>query len=1232
MAYFSSAVDWRSRRLGRRAAAEGRGVVGWWLRLSSALQWPTSPRRRRLAESVERASILRGLSVWITGDVEIPQPVVDAHADGDLVFFVGAGASMGPPSNLPSFEGLAKAMAEKAGVPFSNEGGLDFFLGSLPEGFDTRRHVRDEIGSGTPEFNPTHAAIAELAATSGKFRVVTTNFDLHLESAAAAVGVSPADVWHSPALPIGSDYAGLVYLHGSVRRPPDELIVTDRDFGRAYITEAWATRFLLPMFDKRTVVFVGYSHEDTIMRYLALGLPSNTRRYAFTDDGDDPKWEHLEITAIPYTLRGEHDHGNLEDALTTWAHRARMGALEHDARVREIINGDSTTLPLPERDYLISQIETEDGARRFASSTTEHRWLLWLEGTDVFKTLFQAGPASPPSSVLAQWYSTFIENPKTSDLALRTVQRLGRRFSNGLLFSVALATEALFRIDPDRGSRWRVLLMTSIEGRTAPGDPGDALRFARDGMSNTRAVVRSVLRPYLVLEQGWLPDNDSNYPPSADLGWPVKPRDLHKIVTEHATSADSGDPRTLSFFEEALHSAYDLIAAYNGATEHASFRFSRSRIEDQPRHRIHHVDSMIDGLRIVGERLLHDTPDLPDRWWLFDRVLFRRLALHLIAEDTNRSADDKVAWVTDRETIFLGGVKHEVFRILADTVAEASAAPRAALLEAVRRGPQFPAGVDEVERHIAYSKFNVLVWITRAAPEWAEAAAELAAVRAEYPNFAEREAPDQDFTVSTGTWGGVLPMEPDDFVGMVMSDGADAALSSVLARDYSERNFNEPTWDDALDLFGRAAREDPASGLDLLEALNTLDEEKQGQIRNAIVSGWAEAVIDEAMRLRVIEALSQDALLVGSPRPVAQFLLGQIRQIVDSGASASADSLRVLAQGLLAKNENGENVFPTGYDGPMLALNSWPGELATYWLTEIDRRWRSDRDGWGGLNGDEAAALRKLLALSNLAAATAPAIARELFFLFAADEAFTTDSVIPLFTDSSTMVGVWKAYLYGARINERMLQNGMFAALLSMWDRLSDLDDEALIRRFLSLAASIAVYAGISAAERRELRLTSVTAQGGVHAPRFAEEVAQELASGADDGETAWVTWLRGHLEDRLNGVPRDPDAAELAAWADVVPLLGARIPEGIATFRGRAPGLDPDNPSIDIPTEALNAHGSALVAFLAERVANTEPNNMMLAYQLHELVESLGASLSSEELDPLVTAAREKGYLLPED
>lgn len=1170
-----------------------------------------------------------GASVWITGDVEIPQPVIDAHTDGKLVFFVGAGASMGMPSNLPSFEALAKAMAAKAGEPFSKDGGLDFFLGSLPEGFDTHRHVRDEIRSGSPQFNPTHTAIAQLAASSGVFRIVTTNFDLHIENATSAAGISPIDVWHGPALPIGSDYTGLVYLHGSVQRPPTELIVTDRDFGRAYITNAWATRFLLPMFDEYTVVFVGYSHDDTIMRYLALGLPSNTRRYAFTHEALDPKWRHLEITVIPYTLRDDHDHSNLEVALTAWAQRARMGALEHDARVKEIVNGDSTTLAPPERDYLISQLETEEGAHRFASSTADYRWLRWLEGTDAFKALFRGGPVAPSASVLANWYSSFIENPETSDLALHTVQRLGQRFTDDLIFSVSSATETLLRLDPDRGSRWRALLMTSIEGRTAPGDPGFALRFGRGGMSGTRAIVRSMLRPYLILEPNWFPDGDSSHPPSADLGWPVKPRDLHEIVTEYATSAGSGDPRVLSFFEEALHCAYDLVAAYSGASEHAKFRFSRSGIESQPRHRIHHIDSMIDGLRIVGERLHPDMPELPERWWQFERILFRRLALHLVAEDSSRTADDKITWLTDRQALFLNGMKREVFRVLADASSGANAASRAVLLESVRLGPQFPEDVPDVARHIAYSKFNILIWITRAAPEWVEAAAELDAIRSEYPDFAEREAPDQDFTVSTGTWGGVLPMETDDFIGMIADDGADVALNSVLARDYSERNFNEPTWDDALDLFGRTARDDPESGLRMLAALHPLDSHKQGQIRNAIIVGWADVDMGQEMRLKAVEALVSDAILTASPRPVAQFLLGQARQIVDSGEPTSADSLRNLAQRLLAAIDFDDNAVPAEYDGPTLALNTWPGELTTYWLTEIDRRWRSDRESWEGLDEDEATALSELLRRPDLNAASAPAIARELYFLFAADEQFVTENVIRLFIDSDAMVGVWKAYLYGARTNDRMLQCGMLDAMLGMWERLSDLEDDALIQRFLSLAASVIACSGISADDRKKLRYLSVTAQHGAHAPRFAEEVAQDLGSDAADGESAWESWLHAHLEDRLNGVPRNPERAELAAWADTVPSLGAHIPDAIQMFRGRAPGLDPDNLAIDITADALSSHGPELVSHLAERVTNSESNNLLLGYQLIELVKNLGTTLTDQELAPLVAVIREKGYAL---
>lgn len=49
---------------------------------------------------------------------ELPQELIDAHADGRVVFFVGAGASCAPPSNLPLFKDLAEKMGEEAESPY----------------------------------------------------------------------------------------------------------------------------------------------------------------------------------------------------------------------------------------------------------------------------------------------------------------------------------------------------------------------------------------------------------------------------------------------------------------------------------------------------------------------------------------------------------------------------------------------------------------------------------------------------------------------------------------------------------------------------------------------------------------------------------------------------------------------------------------------------------------------------------------------------------------------------------------------------------------------------------------------------------------------------------------------------------------------------------------------------------------------------------------------------------
>jgi hypothetical protein len=46
------------------------------------------------------------------GSTDFPEPLLNALRDGRLVVFAGAGVSMGPPANLPSFRELAHQIAE----------------------------------------------------------------------------------------------------------------------------------------------------------------------------------------------------------------------------------------------------------------------------------------------------------------------------------------------------------------------------------------------------------------------------------------------------------------------------------------------------------------------------------------------------------------------------------------------------------------------------------------------------------------------------------------------------------------------------------------------------------------------------------------------------------------------------------------------------------------------------------------------------------------------------------------------------------------------------------------------------------------------------------------------------------------------------------------------------------------------------------------------------------------
>ena len=285
----------------------------------------------------------------VSNGPDIPVELLNQLDDDRVVFFCGAGISMGGTSGLPNFRGLLCHVyrhnhlepddIEREALK-QREYDKVFELLERPERLGSDQ-VRQSVAERLSE-EPTgplqmHRDLLSLSLVEGGHRLVTTNFDNRFnEAASQASGLQEhLHVHDAPALPVPTHqrWRTLVHLHGRIQpsgRHP-ELVLTSADFGRAYLTEAWAARFVAALFADFTVVFVGYSLSDPVMRYLVDAVATERAKgrdlggvYAFA--GYDPvkttteraraEWKARNVEPMPYD-EGD-DHSLLRSTLRKW--------------------------------------------------------------------------------------------------------------------------------------------------------------------------------------------------------------------------------------------------------------------------------------------------------------------------------------------------------------------------------------------------------------------------------------------------------------------------------------------------------------------------------------------------------------------------------------------------------------------------------------------------------------------------------------------------------------------------------------------------------------------------------------------------------------------------------------------------------------------------------------------------------------------------------------------------
>ena len=330
----------------------------------------------------------------------IPDELLEERDNGNVVFLCGAGVSR--PAGMPDFPELARYVVQELGTAedapsramlsqWDDDKNVSVYARpSLDQIFNLLQHeyrageidylIARRLETKCRAYSSAHETILRLSrSVDGQPQIVTTNFDLLFEEAAGqnlTAYVPPV----LPDLAAGQPINGLVYLHGridtGIKRGEGRqgFVVSSSDFGRAYLAEGWATRFIRDLLDQYIVVLLGYSANDPPVRYLLQGL--HTRRhgnrkslFAFdngTEEEVQRRWRDSGVRALAYPAT-DGAHSALWNTLSAWADRAD-DPLAWRQRIVDLAHRGPRNLAPHGRGQVASLVRSDVGAKLFADA------------------------------------------------------------------------------------------------------------------------------------------------------------------------------------------------------------------------------------------------------------------------------------------------------------------------------------------------------------------------------------------------------------------------------------------------------------------------------------------------------------------------------------------------------------------------------------------------------------------------------------------------------------------------------------------------------------------------------------------------------------------------------------------------------------------------------------------------------------------------------------------------
>ena len=1154
--------------------------------------------------------------------IDFPEGLLAALRDGRLVVFAGAGVSMGAPAHLPSFRELALQVADGTGLAIRDGESEDRFLGRLKlAGTDVRCLAAQRLQRDGLQPTELHRSILRLYRDPTDVRIVTTNFDLLFEQAFACVFNTAPRVFNAPDLPLARRLQGVAHIHGTVGEP-NEMVLTDQDFGRAYLTESagWARRFLVDLFSNFDVLFIGYSHNDAIMHYLSTALPRDNNQARFVligDKADTPeRWENLGIAPIVFHQDDKSDFSGLEQGIASLARHVQRRILDWRSEIKQIAGGMP---PLDEASAGTIKYAFTDPAltRFFVDAAASPKWIDWLDERRHLSSLFVAGSLDDQHMMLARWLAArfAVERP---DALFSLIRRHGGYLNPRLWHAIAgqLGDKVDAVADAAVLSRWVAFLMSDTPSQI---DAFIMLRLA-EACAKAKALT-PLLMVYDALTAIINRPLTLGYWESSQSGLYHMQQMREKCLAPNLP--EIAEP-LLELTTRRLAERHFVLTSWDpGNKTLDSDSFGRSAIEPHAQDEYPQIcDPLIDLARDCLEWLANNRVDVASLWSeryaAAEAPLLRRLAIHTLSERTDLSADDKLAWLLEYTNSHETPARHELFRAAQLAYPQAGPIQRGEFINAILAYRWLNEADADRETMSARHHFDWLQWLNESAPGDALIAKELVSIQKQYPGFLPAEHPGfthYSFGL-TRIHGAPSPWGVSEMLARAPSEW----LPQVLELQLDERATHPRH--QVIDNIAAATEQRPAWGTELAAAMGQTGA-GDTPIWRGVMEGWQKARPDETELAGIITALSATEIYGPHSKEVAYTLLRLMENNRNTYTDAVLDVANRIARQLWQYGPT-DDFRSNPRDWTIRALNHIAGHLAQFWVNSIARRNQLQESPPAGFSSAHADALSEMMADEGLPGKLARVIlARYLPYLASIDEVWVKRNLMPLLSPGhAEFASAWNGLLYCGQITPKaaeLLHDPFLTAIEHIGSRL----DEKLRRPFMNKYAVLLAWFVESPSDQW---ITRVFASGNAEIRQlFAEQIGRIIrASDEIQRKEMWDTWLQGYWQNRLLGVPAPLDDAEIGHMLRWTCDLNIVYPEAVAlAVQMRSVHLQYGLILRNFEdTELLTNHPESVAKFVIH-LSKANRENVLMWHGAQNLLEQLRQSdLSAETAAELAEVA----------